>query len=48
MLRPAFQHPLQLGADQALYSATKYLLADFEQTLAAAGARQNAPGAVVF
>ena len=25
MLGPAFQHPLQLGADIVLYSATKYL-----------------------
>jgi methionine-gamma-lyase len=25
MLGPAFQHPLQLGADMVLYSATKYL-----------------------
>ena len=25
MLGPAFQHPLQLGADLVLYSATKYL-----------------------
>src|SRR3989449_11497636 len=43
-LGPAFQHPLELGADLVIYSATKYL-AGFSDMLAGVGL---APGAGPF